>query len=256
MLAAAGPDGLDTPATREAMTELQAIVAPDGCKGGKGYCFTGDDTIGDTPAGPRIQGPLSISASLAEDLLLEYAEDMPMSQVGWGRVHSEHDIAVVMAAHQQAFGTLRYNTYLAARQGSRMARMIVAALNGSPSGSVPGPQYGPASKVVVFSGHDTNVAFMGAVFGLDWALPGEPDVTSPAETLALELWADPATGRRYVRPVIYYETLDQLRTLSPSSARELPLRFDGCADGRDGACSLAEVTRRVEALIPPGCGEI
>jgi 4-phytase/acid phosphatase len=256
MLASVGPDGLDTPATREAMTRLQAIVAPDGCKGGKGYCFTGDDTIADTPAGPRVQGPLSVSASLAEDLLLEYAEGMPRAQVGWGRAGTEADIAAVMPVHEQTFGAIRHNAYVGARQGALMGRMIVAALNGAPSGAVPGPQYGPQARLVDFSGHDLNIALMGALFGLDWTLPGEPDVTSPAETLALELWSDPATGKRYVRAVMYYETLDQLRSLKPALATRLPLRFKDCAPGPGGGCPLDEVSRRALALIPASCGEI
>ena len=256
MLAAAGPDGLDTPPAREAMTRLQAIVAPDGCKGGPGACFTGDDSIGQTPLGPRLQGPMSISASLAEDLLLEYADDKPLPEVGWGKVRSARDIAAMMPAHEQMFSTIRHNPYLAARQGGLMARMVLGALNGDPSGTVPGPTYGPASKVVVFAGHDTNIALMGALFGLDWTLPGEPDITSPAQVLALEVLADPATGKRYLRPVMYYETLDQLRFLTPARAQEAPVRFEVCADVRDGACSLAEVTRRVASLIPAGCGEI
>ena len=137
-----------------------------------------------------------------------------------------------------------------------MARMAVAALNGEASGATPGPQYGPNARLVVFSGHDTNIALMGAVFGLDWRLPGQPDVTSPAQTLALEVWADPATGRQYVEPVMFYETLEQLRTLSPTSARRLALNFSHCTDVRDGACSLPEVSRRVFSLIPAGCGEM
>ena len=49
--------------------------------------------------------------------------------------------------------------------------------------------------------------------------------------LAFELWRD--GDRAYVRPVIYYETLDQLRTLRPNRARTLPLTFKDCASGPD-----------------------
>ena len=255
VIAAIGPS-LDTPASRRALSRLQSILAPDACKGGKGTCFSAADTLADTPSGPRIRGPLAIGASLSEDLLLEYAEGMAPSDVGWGRAASVETIAAIMPVHARLFDMLRKDTYLAGRQGALMARTVLAALDGSAGAPPPGPQYGPTARIVALAGHDTNVAFMGAVFGLDWRLPGEPDVTSPAQTLAFELWADPATGKRYVRPVMYYETLDQLRTLRPASARRLPLRFNTCADGRDGACSLTEVSRRVLALIPPGCGEV
>jgi 4-phytase/acid phosphatase len=110
--------------------------------------------------------------------------------------------------------------------------------------------------MLVLSGHDTNIALMGAVFGLDWTLPGEPDVTSPSETLAFELWRDPATGKGYVKAVVYYETLDQLRTLKPADAQRVDLSIPNCADSQEGSCSVDEVSRKVEALIPAGCGLI
>ncbi len=94
---------------------------------------------------------------------------------------------------------------------------------------------------------------MAGVFGLDWTLPGQPDATAPATALAFELWADPRSGARYVRPVIYYLDLDQLRRLSPARPRRLPLRFAGCDDGPGGSCRLADLRRRVEARIPAGC---
>jgi 4-phytase/acid phosphatase len=97
---------------------------------------------------------------------------------------------------------------------------------------------------------------MGGMFGLSWTLPDEPDATAPATALAFELWADRASGVRYVRPVIYYATLDQLRTLAPASAHSLSLSFAGCASGPMGSCALDTLRRQTLALIPPGCGEV
>ena len=93
---------------------------------------------------------------------------------------------------------------------------------------------------------------MAGVFGLSWTLPGEPDITAPATTLAFELWSE--GSRLYVRPVLYYETLDQLRTLHPDRARKLVLAFAGCASGPMRSCPLQPFQRHAEALIPPGCG--
>ena len=255
VVAAIGPS-LATPASRRAMSRLQSILAPDACKGGKGTCFSGDDTLADSPRVPafRVRSPSAPASPRICCWNTPRACRSPTSagaaRPAWRRSSS------IMPVHERLFGMLRRDTYLAGRQGALMARTVLAALDGSAGAPAQGPQYGPAARVVALAGHDTNIAFMGAVFGLDWTLPGQPDVTSPAQTLALELWADPATGERYVRPVMYYETLDQLRTLKPASARRLALRFDDCADGRDGACSLTEASRRVLALIPPGCGEV
>src|SRR5580692_6647598 len=158
-----------------------------------------------------------------------------------------------MAAHERIFDGIRHNPYLGGHEGALMGRMVLAALAGTPHGKVPGPAYGPGVKLIDFSGHDTNIALMGAIFGLDWTLPGQPDVTSPAQTLAFEVLSDPADGRLYVRPVMYYEPLDQMRSLTPAVATRLPLRFKDCSTERDGACLLAEVAAKAEAVIPPGC---
>ena len=72
--------------------------------------------------------------------------------------------------------------------------------------------------------------------------------------LAFELWSDGA--HQYVRPVIYYATMDQLRTLQPARAQSLPLSFPDCATGPKGSCPVEEITKRVEALLPAGCGDV
>jgi 4-phytase/acid phosphatase len=100
---------------------------------------------------------------------------------------------------------------------------------------------------MVFVGHDTNLSNMAGLFGLDWALPGEPDPTGPSVTLALELWRNPVSGERRVRPVVYYQTLDSLRSLKPTPISRLGLRFAACPDAED--CPLQVLTKAVEARL-------
>jgi 4-phytase/acid phosphatase len=246
------PEGVDTPATESALKRLRAILAPDGCAGVPGACFTGRDRLVAGAGWPRIEGPLTTTASLSEDLLLEYAEGMPRAEVGWGRAGSAADIVAVMPLHERYFELYHGDGYLAARLGAPMGRLILAALAGETrAGSL---NFGPKTRVLALAGHDSNLALMGGLFGLAWTLPGEPDSTAPATALAFELWRDRATGARFVRPVIYYETLDQLRTLTPAAARRLVLKFAGCASGPMGTCRLDDLRRRTLALIPPGCG--
>jgi 4-phytase/acid phosphatase len=252
MLSAIGPGGLDTPATTAAAKRMQAILAPRACAGGPGVCLVGNDQIVAGPTGIRIEGPMTSLISLTEDIYLEYAEGMPGAQVGWGKAGSARAISAVMAPHERLFGLFRHDYYAAARAGAPMARLILAALAGETRAQA--PQFGPATRVLALAGHDSNLAFIGGIFGLDWTLPANPDATAPATTLAFELWSDKASGRQFVRPVIYYETLDQLRALSPASARQMPLKFAGCAKGPMGSCPLANVSRRALSLIPPDCG--
>jgi 4-phytase/acid phosphatase len=246
MKAAMAQAAIDPSVTRidvgPAVAKMQAIFAPDACKGGAGTCFAND-------AG--VEGGVFASAGgLSEDLLLEYADRKPMSDVGWGRA-SAADIATVMALHERGYALLRANPYILGHRGAPMARVVLAALAGKPVTG--GPQSGPDLKLLTLSGHDTNIALMAGLFGLTWTLPGEPDGTAPSSALAFELWSDGA--HRYVRPVIYYETMAQLRSLRPARAEKLALTFKDCASGPKGSCPVEKITQRVEALLPPGCGE-
>ncbi len=229
-----------------AMAKLQAIFAPDACKGGAGTCFSSADG---GASGPAAVFPAT--GGLAEDLLLEYGDGKPMSDVGWGRATAA-DIAAVMPLHERVYAMMRANPDIPSHRGAPMARIILGALAGKPVGG--GPQSGPDLKLMVLSGHDTNIALMADIFGLSWTLPGEPDGTAPSTALAFELWSDGAHD--YVRPLIYFETMDQLRTLEPARAEALPLAFKDCDSGPKGSCPLETITQRLEALLPPGCGEL
>jgi 4-phytase/acid phosphatase len=254
LLAEMGPGGAETPATRSALKRLQAILAPSACNGGKGTCFTGDSGAAAGPKGSKAEGSLAVTSSLAEDLLLEYAEGMPRSDVGWGQAGSAAEIAAVMPLHERYFQLYHDNIYSVSRDGALMARVILAALAGEPSTA--GPNFGPGTRLFALAGHDSNLVQMGGVFGLSWTLPDEPDATAPATVLAFELWSDRASGARFVRPVLYYEALDQLRALAPATAHRVALNFAGCASGPMGSCALDTLRRQTLALIPPGCGAV
>jgi 4-phytase/acid phosphatase len=225
-----------------ANAKLQAIIAPSACDhpAGPGVCFANSaDSAGVFPN----------TAGFAEDILLEYAEGMPMTEVGWGRA-SRSDIDLIMAIHETGFARIRDNTYASARRGAAMTRVILGALEGQPVKG--GPQSGPQLRLLGLAGHDTNLVLMASTFGLAWTLPGQSDSTAPAAALAFELWRDGT--RRYVRAVIYYEKLDQLRDLKPVMATGLPLRFQDCANGPLGSCPLEKLEARIARLVPADCG--
>jgi len=244
LAALAGPAGhIETTA---AMARLQAILAPKACAGGGGTCFTRDG--GGAAYAGTMSSVFPAAAGLAEDLLLEYADGKPTSEVGWGRA-SAADIAAAMPIHERAFALLRNEPGVSANRGAEMARVILGALAGQPVAG--GPRSGPSLRLLGLAGHDTNLVLMASVFDLDWRLPDEPDATAPSTALAFELWRD--GDKAYVRPVIYYETLEQLRRLAPARARALPLTFPDCASGPMGSCPMETVRERVEARLPPDC---
>jgi 4-phytase/acid phosphatase len=243
------PPGPQEQARLDAATaKLQAIFAPHACDpggpgpaGGAGTCFaTASDVKG---------AFFPASASLAEDILLEYADGKEMKDVGWGRA-TRADIDAILPLHEAAFARIHDNVYSSARRGAAMTWVILGALAGQPVAG--GPRSGPDLKLLGLAGHDTNLVLMASTFGLNWTLPDQPDSTAPSTALAFELWRD--GGKLYVRPVLFYETLDQLRTLEPALARSRPLTFTDCASGPMGSCLLETLRHRAEQLIPPGCG--
>jgi 4-phytase/acid phosphatase len=244
--AAAAAAAPQTQAIAAATDRLQSILAPDACRGGPGVCFRAG--VGSASGSGMVVFPAT--AALAENLYLEYADGKPMSEVGWGRA-SRADLDEVMRIHEAAFEGISRNLYLATHRAALMTRDVLDALGGEPV--VGGPTSGPGMRLLAFAGHDTNLAWMGAIFGLEWTLPGQPAATAPSTALAFELWA--RDGHRYVLPVVYYETLDQLRTLSPPRAERIVLHFKDCATGPKGSCPLAALRARVLAELPTGCGE-
>ncbi len=89
----------------------------------------------------------------------------------------------------------------------------VAALEERPTAGAfaAAPPVPTTAGLVVLAGHDTNLSNVGSILGLDWTLPDEPDSTAPDTTLALELWRNAHDGHQYVRAVVLYQTLAQLR---------------------------------------------
>jgi 4-phytase/acid phosphatase len=231
-----------------ALARLQAILAPNACSGGAGTCLA--QTMS-SPGPPGMSTMFPVTAGLAEDIYLEYADDMPIAAVGWGRAR-RRDIDFVMAIHEHAFALIRDNAYVAERRGGPEARIVLAALAGAPVAG--GPMLGPHTKLLTLVGHDSNLAWMAGVFGLAWTFPDNPDFTAPSTSLALELWSD--RGRQYVRPVVYFLGLGQMRALAPARAKAMPLTFKECANGPMGSCPLETLRQRVEAELPRDCGQL
>jgi len=224
-------DRVDTPATHAAEAALQAVVAPRGCETRKGVCLEGDSTISATTDAVRIRGPLATASTLAENLLLEYAQGMPLSQVGWGRIHSAADLAAMAPAHERVSDLTRRTPYVAERRAAVLARTILDSLQGRADA------YGDGrARLAVFVGHDTNLANLAGAFGLSWTLEDQPDQTAPATVLAFELWIDAVTGARSAKVVVFYQTLDQLRTLTPETVRQADAKVD-CGQAPINLCT-------------------
>ncbi|HEV2268439.1 MAG TPA: histidine-type phosphatase [Steroidobacteraceae bacterium] len=210
----------------------------------------------------KLTGPLEVGASLAENLLLEYTDGLPSSEVGWGRAASPAQLAQILPLHAASADLMRRTPEMAASGGTPLAHLMLLFLEERPTAGAfaAAPSVPATAGLVVLAGHDTNLANVGSILGLDWTLPDEPDSTAPDTTLALELWRNAHDGRHYVRAVVLYQTLVQLRAEAMSArgdphvpaAHALPLTFPGCTSSR---CPLGVVRARIESRMSRNCAQ-
>lgn len=134
-----------------------------------------------------LEGTLGIASTAAEILLLEYANGFGGSQWGFGRT-TRDTMLEVARLHALDFELMARTPYVAAREGSELLRQLLGALR---SAVVPPPEQGVApkqAKVVVFVGHDTNIANLAALLDVSWQQRGyHMNETPPAGALVFEV---------------------------------------------------------------------
>jgi 4-phytase/acid phosphatase len=236
---------------------LQAVVAPDGCGRGPGPCFEAPSELAAGASALKLTGPLAVGSSLSENLLLEYAQGLPLDQVGWGRLGAsetevERSLAAILPVHERAATLMRQTPYLARHNGAILAGAVLDLLQAKAPRDTHAPPLSAAARLTVFAGHDTNLSNLAGVFGLNWTLPDQPDATAPDTTLAFEVWRDGAAET--VRVVIYSQSLRALRTASELDqnhpASVTPVALPDCAGG---ACTLATLAAAVTRRLPQDC---
>lgn len=193
--------------------------------------------------GMALGGPIDLTSGTGEVLLLQYAEGMPLSQVGWGRATPER-LAQVSRLHALLFDIYARPQYMASRSGAPLAREVLQRFGDA-----------GAPKVSVFVGSDTHIAALSSLLGVHFHLPGYgADDPPPGGALVLGLWRTP-DGHRSVRAQYLAQSLDQLRTLAPLDLDHPPLQqtlaLGVCAGEQRMACPLPAFTQALERQLQP-----
>lgn len=260
-------DDLDRPmrAHREALQYLQSLLKKRYrrvCASRAGSCGIDGfaNVIQATPESFVLAGGLQAATTAGENMLLAYLQGLPLEQVGWGEVTTEAQLNLLLAPRNRYLDLTRRTPYLAARHGTPLAQLLLAALEDDPAASpgTAGEVLGGASRFAAIVGRDIHLAVIGGLLGLDWSLEGQPDLHGSGVTLTLERWRDPHSGAAYIKPVVYYQTLAQMREAQPLNPGNPPgraaLEFPGCQDHqRDGACALAHLKPRIVAAMAEDC---
>jgi 4-phytase/acid phosphatase len=203
----------------------------------------------------ELRTPLGISATLSENLLLEYTEGMNKMQVGWGRVN-EDKLRELLQLHTASSDLERRTGYLAREQASNLLAHILDSMRQAISQKpVAGALTRPVDKLLVLVGHDTNLANIAGDLNLSWLIDGRRDDTPPGGALIFELWKSKSRmDQEIVRAFYTTQTLDQMRdtiqlTLATPPER-VPLFIPGCGLA-DESCTWATFLSTVTSAIDP-----
>ena len=173
------------------LTHMQHLSAPLGAEMCARYNLPPSCGLTDLPNSVSVEadgssaglsGALATASGMAEIFLLEYAQ-WPDVSAGWGQVDARI-LREVLPVHTSVFNTVNRAPVVARLKGSSLLSEMIAALEGTHR-----DQRCNAASLVVFVGHDTNIANVGALLGVNWQMAGYPDnATPPGSTLLLELW--------------------------------------------------------------------
>jgi len=198
------------------------------------------------PLNPGGLGPFYMAI---DPFLMEYADGMPATQVGWGNLDAA-GISRIFRVYN-ALLDLEYRTpYLAKVQSSNLGAHIVRTLLQAATGAATNGGLGnPTDKIVVITAANTTLAGLAGLFRLDWLAPGDqPDVAALGGAIVFELRQSQRTGEFIVRASYITQTLDQLRNRTPltldAGPANIPVFIPGCSiDNATFDCPLSGFVR-------------
>ncbi len=151
----------------------------------------------------KIDGGIDAASSVAQVLLLEYADSKPMAQVGWGRA-DRATIADMSALHALEFQLVARPKAIATYGAKALLSEIKTGLFDR-----------EAAPFTLMVGHDSNLANLGGALDLHWKVADlATDDPTPGGALIFELWRD-RKGAEIVRVRYRSQNLDEMRNLTP-----------------------------------------
>lgn len=165
------------------------------------------------PSGwPVNPGGLSAVGAAIDPFLMQYADGLPASEVGWGQL-SAGGVSQTSRISALVLDLECRTPYLAKVQSSNVASHVVRSMVQAATGNaMTGALGNPTTKAIVLIASDTNVTGLAGLFHLDWLVPGyQQNFCSPGGALVFELRQSQSTGEYLVRVSYVAQTLDQLR---------------------------------------------
>jgi len=210
---------------------------------------------GDSPA--ALHGPVTIAATIAENLLLEYTQGMSQADTGWGCIDGAtlRTIMQVNSANwDYAKRTPAVAHIFASTLLDRILKTMQQSVNGDTGAAVPGALSKPGDRLVILVGHDTNIVTVAGSLHIDWVLDGRANDTPPGGALLFELWRPRDGSKPFVRLEYTAQTLEQMRnseSLTPANPPAVaPIFVPGCSR-QDLSCTWEDFSATMRASIDP-----
>ncbi|WP_025840844.1 histidine-type phosphatase [Asaia platycodi] len=205
-------DAKDRPeAVVQGLKALQDLMAPAGCAGGRAPCFSTPLTLGSKKGRVVLEGGPAQAASVAENILLVYAQSLENAGPDWARALTPALLARALPVHDYLSDLTRRRGTLVKEKSRFMAEAIARFLNGKAVTLSDGSIVPSETRLLAFAGHDTTLDALAARYGLHWSFGDQPDRTAPDTTLAFERWHD-RKGHALYRVVIFHQSLAALRS--------------------------------------------
>lgn len=202
---------------------------------------------------PELVGPVQHWFHGIRDFPAGICQWHALQDCGWGKVRFDapdcrgpDSFRLMQEIHTLYFGEVQQKAIVGKIQGSNLGNQILLALQNQVQSSGTSP-----TKLVIFSGHDSNIANVAGLLGLKWKLPDLPDNdTPPAGALVFELSSD-ASNNYFVRVRYVHQTLTQLRTgviLSPANPPNwVDVEMPNCTP----ECKFSTFQQMMQAAVDP-----
>lgn len=235
-----------SPPTQAALRTLQETLL--GCSGPG--CLAQARAKGKTVlVGASPEKALHLAGTLSENLMLEYAQGMPLDKVGWGRLGAD-GIAWIITLHNASFDLRKGPQGPASARDGNMLAHITATLERVAGKSSDLASLVPTGgKALVLVGHDTDLATQAGLLGVDWHQVAQPDDYPPGGMLIYQLLD--ADGHYFVRVRVALPTLTGLRAANvvmPGGLHQATVPLPGCGGGE--VCPLARFEALVDRAVP------
>lgn len=205
---------------------------------------------------PKLTGPGKLGATIGETIRLQYSDNLPIDQVGFGHGVDAKAVKALMAIHAAQYNYALDTPEFAAHSGSLLMRQVLSALTSETPLHANWPGDTRLERdLVMLVGHDSNIAELQTLLGFSWSLAGYPsNDIPPGGTLSFARFHQANHSQEWVRIRFAARGLDQWRNLTMLDSQHPLLHADlqlpGCKETAVGTlCPLATVVNKVRPFL-------